>query len=357
MKYLFIEIKRFFKKYIKNILLVSLLLTAVFSTIYVLTADDPAEENEEQSGAISDPDLYEGNAHFKFYVEDENQQAFTNTVLLNQYIRTEENLATISQDTNTDLLEEYEDQKYSLQLSPTDTIPVIEIRKDSQSQLMTLYVRLENPEDNLKIANYLFDEIANKNISVLENKEIYLFLEPEVFEESINTKRNQGILSNLNIVEMILIPIVLLILSIILVTVIHVIRETFSRKLNFSFSYTTDEATSFNLYSSKLDNKYEISKFLSAPGFTEKLIITQNNLPELKNINENVTLNEAQNMLEIDTTNFYIANELENTEIMQQISEIILIVECEETDRSWFNEQKKVASLYDKPIKVLQINR
>ena len=146
-------------------------------------------------------------------------------------------------------------------------------------------------------------------------------------------------------------------LSVVLMIVVNIVKETFSRKLNFSFSYTTDESTDFNLYSSELGNNYETSKYLSAPGFTKKLLITQGDFPQLKGINDDVTLNEAKNMLEIDTTSFYIANELENNEEMQQISEIVIVVESEKTDRSWFNEQKKVASLYDKPIKILQINR
>lgn len=356
MGHLFIEIKRFVKKYIKNILLVSILLTVVFSAVYLFTASEPTED-EEHPGAISDPELYEDNAYFKFYVEDENQQAFTNTVLLNQYVRLEEKLAEISENTNTNLLEEYEDQKLSLQLNPLDTIPVIEIRRDNQSQLMTVYVRLENPADNMKIANYLYDEIANKNIAVLENKEVYLFLEPEVFKLPVDTNTTHDIFPTLNIVETGVVIIILMGLSVVLMIVVNIVKETFSRKLNFSFSYTTDESTDFNLYSSELGNNYETSKYLSAPGFTKKLLITQSDLPQLKGINDDVTLNEAKNMLEIDTTSFYIANELENNEEMQQISEIVIVVESEKTDRSWFNEQKKVASLYDKPIKILQINR
>lgn len=350
------EIKRFFKKYIKNILIVSLLLTAVFSALYLLKTDTEPED-DEYSGALTDPELFDGNAYFKFYIEDENQQAFTNTVLLNQYLRLEENLAEISKDTNTNLLEAFEEQKVSLELNPLDTTPVIEIRRDNKSQLMTLYVRLEDVEDNKKIAAYLFDELLNNKISVLENKDVYPFLEPSIFEEPIDTSSTQDVFSSLNIGKTVIVVIILMILSMILMIAIFLGKELFSQKLNFSFSYSTDELTEFNLYSDKIGNNYEVSKFLSAPGFTEKILIIQNNLPQLENISESTIVNKSENKLEIDTTKFYIYKELENTEELRQVSEIIIVVEAGKTDRSWFNAQKRVASLYNKPIKVLQVNR
>src|SRR5699024_11477724 len=103
MEQLFEEIKRFFKKYIKKVLIASVLLTAVFSTLYLLKSEDTPED-DEYSGALTDPELFDGNAYFKFYVEDENQQAFTNTVLLNQYLRLEENLAQVCNNTITNIL-------------------------------------------------------------------------------------------------------------------------------------------------------------------------------------------------------------------------------------------------------------
>ncbi|SHE87747.1 hypothetical protein SAMN02745249_01344 [Atopostipes suicloacalis DSM 15692] len=352
----FEEIKRFFKKYIKQILIASVLLTTVFSTLYLFKSE-ATPEDDEYSGALTDPDLYDGNAYFKFYVEDENQEAFTNTVLLNQYLRLEENLTEVSENTNTNLLEAYEEQKINLELNPTDTIPVIEVRRDNKSQLMTLYVRLENIKDNKKIANYLFDELLNNKISVLENKDVYLFLEPNVFEKTIEKATTKDLFSSLNIRKTIMIVSILLVLSIVLMISIFLGKEFFSKKLNFSFSYFTDESTEFNLYSDRIENNYEISKFLSAPGFTEKLLVTQNILPKLEEISKNTTINKSKNKLVIDTTKFYIYKELENTEELSQVSEIIIVVEAGKTDRNWFNTQKRVASLYNKPIKVLQINR
>lgn len=356
MKHLFIEIKRFFKKYIKSILLVSILLTAVFSVLYLSSTDNTSEE-DEQTGALSDPELHDGNAYFKFYIEDENQLAFTNTVLLNQFIRLEENLSSISENTNTDLLEAYEEQKVSLELNPTDTVPVIEIRRDNQSQLMTLYSRLDNPEDNIRVANYLFDQLSNNNVPVLEDKAIYLFTEPNLFEEPEESATPKDVFSSLNIVETALVIIILFFLSIILMIAFFLLKEMFSKKLNFSFAYTTDESTEFALYSKELENTYEISKFLSAPGFTEKLLIHQNDVSQLKTIYNDMSAEEPQDTLNIDTTVLYSCNTLENREEMKQISELVIVVESEETDRKWFNEQKKVASLYNKPVKVLQINR
>src|SRR5699024_8621882 len=136
MKQLNEEIKRFFKKYIKKIIIASVLLTTVFSALYLLKSTKSLED-DEFSGALVDPDLYDGNAYFKFYVEDENQQSFTNTVLLNQYLRLEENLTEVSKNTNTNLLEAYQEQKTNLELNPSDTIPVIEVRRDNKTQLMT----------------------------------------------------------------------------------------------------------------------------------------------------------------------------------------------------------------------------
>lgn len=353
MKLLFNEIKRFLKKYFKVILSISILLTAIFTTLYVLNYNQSTEENQE-TGTLFDPHLYDGNAYFAFYIEDENQEAFTNTVLLNQYLRLDETIERITAETNTSLAEEYNDQVSSLLLDPLNTIPVIEIRRDSQSHLITLYVRLEDQEDNLQVAEYLLERLENQEIPVLENKEFYLFQEAEIFNEHENAAPS-NIFSVLSIKDVLLVATVLAALSLIFVTVITLLKEMFNDRLAFSFTYTTDEATDFMIFNSEADNRYEVQEFLSAPGNKKKLLISESEGTEGNTIHDLFKMN-AVGKREVYSTTFYSLNKIENITESENIYEIIILVVSGETSRKWFNKQKRIASLYNKPVKVLQIN-
>lgn len=350
MRLLWLEVKRFFNKYKKSIMIVPILLTVLFTGIYLLTYDNTSAENEE-TGSVYDPDLHDGNAYFKFYIEDENQQPFTNTVILNQYIRLDETLLSISEQTNTDLFESYKEQEVNLLLEPLETIPVIEIRRDSSSHMLTFYARLEDEDANLRIANYVFEQFANKTVPFLMNKDLYIFSEPRVFNNPVEPTP-QDVFSVLSARSLVLIVVVILVFSIILTILFNLGGELFSKKLNFSFAYSTNESAEFYLYSKEMDNEYETTKFLSAPGFTNKLIISQSTLSDFIKMTEQ----SSEDNLVIDTTKLHVHNQLENIEGLDKITEIILVVLAGETDRNWYNEQRRIASLYRKPVKVLQIN-
>ncbi len=351
MRLLLLEIRRFLTKHIKTILITSIILTTVLTGMYLLNYNNSTAENEE-TGNILDPALLDDNAYFMFYVEDENQLPFTNTVILNQYIRLSEILSNISEATDTELLEAYKEQEGSLVLDPIETVPVIEMRRDPSSHLLTFYARLEDPKDNLKIAHHVYEKILNNEIPFLENKEIYILLEPTLFQKQIKPTA-QDIFSVLNTKEIVIVVAVLFILSSILSLVINLLREFFSKTLNYSFTYNTDESTEFLIYSEDLDNEYETIRFLSAPGYKNKLIITESELPKL----DGITTQSTDKNLTVGTTNLIQYNQLDDFKNIDDISEVIIVVVTGETSRKWFNQQERVSTLYNKPVKVLQISR
>src|SRR5699024_10317141 len=95
-------------------------------------------------------------------------------------------------------------------------------------------------------------ELLNNKISVLENKDVYPFLELSIFEDLIVTSSTQDVFSSFNIGKTVMVAIILIILPMILMIGIFFGNDLFSGKLTLIFSYSSDELTEFNLNIDKI---------------------------------------------------------------------------------------------------------
>lgn len=351
MKFIWVEILKFIKNNIIKIVLGTTLITVGFVWINnrstTMELDDSSESKGESVVEVdSEP------ATFRFFIENSEGTAFTNNLLIEQYITRLSVLETVSSETNTNLLKLIEETGNSILVNYDESgeSKIIGIARDGNSHLLEFYVNIGNEADNLKIANYYFDYITEENIPFIANKSISVFHEPRIKdladEIAFDSIDNQG-----SVVRSITKNIVIgLILGLVVTVSLLLILSFLSQKLVYSFSYSLDEDDFFFLVDKKLDYKDELIQILSMPTNSNRVVILEKNVDIL-----NEELNGLLSYFSGDE-NFSKYNNILDVINPSAIDRIIYVLQENKTSREWYNKQRRLGRTHDIPTIVIQVN-
>lgn len=351
MKFIWVEIIKFFKNNLLKIVAGTALIAILFVWSNNRTAsveiDEDLEANEGTVfGVDSEP------ATFRFFVESDDGKAFTNNLLIEQYITRTEILGTVSRQTNTQLKDLVEEtgNKALVDYNESGESKIIGIARDGNSHLLEFYVNIGNESDNLEIADYYYEYIAEGNIPFISNKTMFVFHEPKIKEfadeiafDSIGSKvRTSSILKD---------TIIGLLIGGVAVTGLLLVVTFLSRKIKYSFSYSLMEDDYFFLVDKKLNFQDELEQILSTPKDSNRIIMTESTSEDFNHQLENILPELTNNLNGIIRNNFL---EIDNPD---EVDRIIYIILENETSREWYNKQRRLERAYTIPSTIVQINK
>lgn len=348
MKELTIEIIKFFKNNIIKILIGTITITILFVFLNTRKETDNSEDQDEEM-EIELLETDANPANFKFFVEYEDGDIYSNNLLIQDYITMSKNLNIASSETNTDLntIVERTDNKISLLNNEDQTMQVIGVSRNPDTHLQEFYVNVGNESDNLAIAEYFFNLIVNE-LPILQDKNIFIFKEPQL----IDLEEDEG-------VEAVEIPeenpfgsniIVGVFLGLILVTGLLILVSFFTKKLLYMFSYKIRDRDNVILIDKNMDYENELPNLLIGPNENNILVIEhEHNLlnDNLNNIVEELMLNKKINRV----------NSVFEIKDYKDTDRLIYIVEEGNTSREWYDKQRKYDRTYDISIIIIQINK
>lgn len=372
MNTMWIEIKKFIKSNFK----VTIIGSVILGTIFAVFISFLNRESTDVSENVQNEETEFSVAYFQYYVERPDGVSFTNLNIIKEYFTRDDLLEEMSTELNLSLeqvaLEEEEGFNIlgDLEFEESDEISedmlldidtLMEINNDfillnmyrgETSHLYTFTVTSNNESRNLEISEYFYDFVSNDKVPFYQDKNIYLFAEPQLAEDKIRIDDTVEIdTENEEENSLVLNLIASYILAFILVLGFYVLKSLFSNKLIYSFSYLWSENHLFFLFDPMLGNKNELTQFLSYPENREKIIITEQELS-----------NNLENLLSVNNfnleTNLSVYHNVTDVKLDSEVEEIILLVNEGETSRKWYKEQQKLLSIYNHAIvKIVQMNK
>jgi len=360
MKYIWIEVIKFLKNNIVKLLIGTSIIALLFVGSSYINSNRGSQPNEESTESPEDTeDVVEGEpvefypesepVNFYYFVETPDGRPFTNNLLIEQYITSPSILEEAAIETGTNLNEIVENTENTalVDYNESGETKVIGIRKNANTHLQEFHVNIGNEADNFAIADFFFSYIINAEFSLLEDKNLYVFQEPQTKEislgSSLDDDSDEAVVTEDNILQDIIIGIIL---GGVATTGLLIISTLFSKKLIYSFSYSINAKDYFLLVDSKLNYQDELKQLLLNP--TESNIIVVNE--DKKNV-----LND--NLLEIiankDIKEY---NSFTKINDIQSVDRLIYVINENKTTRNWYNKQRRMERSYDIPVVVLQLN-
>jgi len=358
MKIAWTELIKFLKSNVSKIVIGSIItsivfggLSFVFGSTTINDLNNKFETLEIDSEAIN-PEARQAN--FKFYIEDNENDVFINNLLIGEYFTTPEILEDASNETNTNLKEIVKETDNEAIIANNQSAPeqIIGVNRNGSTHIHTFYVNIGSESDNLRIANYYYDYLTENNIPFLDDKTIYVFQEPEILELDEEEENVRETTNNHSVIyDVILSLIVGALFGIIAVILVLFVLTLFSKKLIYSFSYSTLEEDYFFLIDSQIEySKENLEELLSLPPNARKVIINEND-----NVIQNSEFNDIKTNLD-NTENIEVVNNILEIEAPEEMDRIIYIIKENITSRKWYNNQRKLSKNLGVPVVIIQVN-
>lgn len=345
MKFIWVEVWKFTRNNILKLLLgtVLILLLVLFFT---KRKYDVELESVQELSEVTIIELDSAPANFKFYIENQREDIFTNSSIVEEYLNRPELLKVASKETSTELFEFVKETNNSaiVDYNESGKTKIIGISKNGDSHLQEFYVNIGNEKDNLKIADFYFEYLTSDNVPFLMDKNIYVLQTPKIKQldeiDQVNVINSNNI-NNYNLQKN-------LIIGVILGGVISfgvLMAFTFSsKKLVYSFSYSLRADDFFILLDDKLDNNTELENIF-------------------ENSNQNLVVLSEKSLLDIfdftQQSNDLYAQHNSILEIgnMDSIKRLVYVIEENNTSREWYNIQRQLDTAYKIPTIIIQINK
>lgn len=336
MKIAIYEFKKFFKKYFKITLIISIVLGIVLTGLSLFLKRGNLTEEIERNTDFANEN---GDAVISIYVEEQDGDQFSNTAILEQYIRSEKVISNIAEATNTNIDELVEEDIELSKMTGNTDNRVITTNKNNYSGMMEIIVSTGDENINSTVAAYIINNLETE-IPFMKGKNIYQIGEnPQIIENNddtiqINTAK-PGVSS-------ILIRFLSsLLLSILVLSVMFSLYEFVSKKITFIYTIGRNINDDILLIDDNGFNNYLLKPYLNANNFSNTYILTEPlsdvNVPE-------------------ELKNFKIFNDVTELPDINYTDEIIILVFSGKTSRNWYKSVKEFFGIIDCKIKIIQIN-
>lgn len=360
-----IEIKRFLEDNKINIIKFSILFAILFAGIMFLLKSDTEEskiETEEDVQISPEEFLNESQpAYFQMFIQEQDGRSFSNNSIISQYFKLTRVTEEVLNDTGIDLKEIEE----SLLNELTESVELIQVTRNDHSNLITASFNLGNQRQNVILANYYYNMIIDGELEFLNDKIIHVFSAPQIAklidtsesdDESIDANTDIG--NQITQIALVTVRnlIIGFVLGIVIILGVYLLKNMYSKKLSYSFSYEVNENNEFLLYDKEIDNKEEVKQFVAMPLENNKLVVSEQELSSFskKLLSDNHLTSFSIND-EYKSTLLQLRS-LSEVDLSIDFSEVVIIIQSRITTRKWYKNQIKYAEIYKVPIKVIQIN-
>lgn len=332
---LFYELKRLLKsnkkQYMSFFIGVFVLLAGILLLPSLLTDN---MENTNHKNNSKHPK--ENPAVFELYIEYDTGNTFTNTLLLEQAMKTDELIQNAEEQTGVEISELLDYEEQTDYLKTAKDRGVLGASRDSDSNIWIFSSAVGTEKENLAVINYYYELIENNEIELLENKYLYMMSKPRILSDEdlsspttlVEQSASQGFTLK-NILNSVVLSFVgALVISFVLL----IIKTFFTKKIQYAFNYSWSEEDIFTI--STETNRKTVQQMLNHRHYDKVLYLSQE--PKLLPFDE---------LEAVDT--------LAKAE---SIEEVVLFVQPQITDKQWYNQQKELLKLFRLPIKIVQIN-
>ena len=345
------QLKGFLKDNKKTVWLTALatLLLYVLGIGYTLFSNGTVEEEQE-----IDPDtglevnlitaeeyaaLHEGAARFEIYIYNDEGSAFTNSTVLESVLLSPIVFTTIDTAEKVTAAQEIE----ALEEGEIPAKYILDITNNPGDNSLNVTVGTGDADKNMAIAAVLYDMISNKELPLLENKNVSMLSDShEVVIENGPEKTKEEVLGTVGYAVM---AIAVLIAGTILGILIALSRLFFKKEVTDVFNYR--ESDEDNIIDLTLFNEGksddELVHTIQHPPAQHKLILSDPALPA-----------EVQDRLLKDSAAHYVfASDIVAADPKLTFDEIILVSQKNVTDKAWYKKQRTLLANYTAPIKIV----
>ena len=339
------EIKRLLKAKKRHIQLFAIFFSFLLFIIQLapivitqLSLRNAETESESTTQKTANP------AVFEMYIEYETGSVYTNTLLLEESLKIDKNIQAAEQATGVEISDLLEVEELTNYPKTARDRGVLGASRNEASNIWIFSSKVGTEKENLAVLNFFFDLIESGEVELLNNKETFIISEPRVLTndelakpESLVTQNEQQ--AAFSIKTMAVSAVIAVIGGLVIAIFIQMFAAFFSKKINYAFNYYWNEEDAFVLLDVK--DKKALNHVLSLPQNSNKVVLLQNQTDDLA----------FANLSDIN-----VINHIKNLELDKQIDEFIVIVQPNQTDKSWYNEQRELLKVHKKPLKILQIN-
>lgn len=346
MKALWIELKRFIKDKVILIIIGSLIISALYTVGMALFNRGAPDLEEDDLVGMEVADNNHDSAYFYFYVENQDGTGFTNTSILETYFRFDSTLEEVSAQTNVPIYDIINTARENAENTREAEEEILLLERNDYSMMFGLFVNTGNKNDNLAVASYYRDMIEGGGVPFLENKDVFVLVEPQIVEDDMVEEADVETTSSVSIRSLILSAVVGLILGMVIMLGGTIVVSLFSKKLNYSFTYTWNEEDQFLLSDPRLKNEDEVSQLMQLPLQKGKVLLLEDGVEN--KLKETVT-NMKPNVIEQK-------NSLADINVNESVTEVIIVIATKSTSRAWYRKQRRLLEAYEVPVKVIQTN-
>lgn len=332
--------------------------TFIVATIYLLLANNLFNvKNETQEIKVADTEIIQNQkneisearpASFYFYLEDEEGDAFSNSLIIEQYILSTDTLKNISKELNNDLVKliDYNSNTIKVYYNESGESKIIGVTRNESTNLLELSVNVGNDRENMVISRYFYDFINSERIPFLVDKNVYFFNKPsfkkidrqyDVLAEDALIVPKNNLLKD--IVKSVLLGIFVTVVGLLLFTL-------FTKKLKYIFSYYIKDSDRILLIDHNYYTVDDLVHFIKSSKSDKRVIVFENESPILINLFKKIQFD----------TNLYQVSDIDEVLQISYVNEIIYIIEENNTSRTWYRRQRKLDKFHELPISLVQIN-
>lgn len=313
-----IELQRFIKNNLKRFFIITGVLFVILSAA-LFGLDWLKSANSPDSGESDIEYIHQ----FDLFIENSDDSMFSNPSIIRENIVLSGLHEQIEDELNIPLTVEDEET--------AETEFKYHLHRDSNSGRYTFIVNLDNMEDSELLANRFYDAFDNNEISVIDDKDITLFSEPYFVDEENGEESYLEQESYFNVKNLI----VFAVFSAIIAVGYIILKDLFSKTINYYFSYDADKVNQFILIDKQLNNFNDIDVIKDSA--TNTLYLSDNSSESLAGI-ETKSLDQTDGQL------------------IKTFDDVVIFVVPFETRKKWYRKQKEIIEWFDKPVKVIQVN-
>lgn len=333
------ELKRFAKNYLKFIAIGSVIIGIVFSLALTFLGNsiEPVTNVDEED--IDTEDIFANEsrpAYFRFYIRHPDGRVFNNSATVNELFTTQVMQEIVLSETGVDLLSIKEEVRLEggyEEFSPAKVI------MNGSSNIYTAIFDTGDNQDNLNVAEFYSEYLLAENFQPLEGNFIYSITNPQLTEEVVIEEDSIADSQDISF-NVLIYAVIGLFIGVAITIIIALIKEFFSKKLNYAFTYIPEETNHFIVYDTTLNDQDLLNYFL---GNSEKnkIILSENDI---------------NSEFEPFFNNYDVEQSLTNSNMDSNNQEVIIVVFSGETTRKWFKSQVNLSGLQSLPVKTIQIN-
>ena len=321
----------------------SLLLFAMQLVPIITTQISLRNSDNEKTSETADS---ENPAIFEMYIEYENGSVYTNTLLLEEAMKTDANIQAAEEATGVEISDLIEMEEKTNYPKTARDRGVLGASRNEASNIWVFSSRVGTEKENLAVVKFFYELVETDGLDLLNNKETYIISEPRILTdedlsnpESLVTQNEKVV--TFNIKNLVISAGISIVGGIMVAVFLLFLQPFFNKKIKYAFNYNWNEEDIFVMVES--ENKAGLERAVLLPQSTNKVLLVQEK-------------NEKLDLSSYSEKGLQIIDDITKLNLDKEVDEVVILIQPDVTDRTWYNEQRELLKVYRKPLKVIQVN-